>query len=114
MPEWCNDEVYRKMKEITLLEYEILSYTTQLKRLNGGFIVKQFINNMNPKGERSNKSSRKIYIYSGHEVNIASFVKAHNMTEPKIPEYGSAVIVEKLRDENDNFYVRVIIAHDYA
>lgn len=112
LPEWCTDEVYRKMQDIMLLEYEIRSHTTELKRLNGGFLLRKFIDHMNPKSEHSNAPLRKIYIYSGHETNIAAFAKIHNMTEPKLPDYGSAFIVEKLRDEDNNFYVKVIIADD--
>lgn len=108
LPEWCTNEVYQKMQEIILLEYDIRSYTTQLKRLNGGFLVKRFIDNMNPRGDPNNKPSRKIYIYSGHEINIAAFAKVHNMSKPRLPDYGSAFIVEKLRDENDNVYIKVI------
>ncbi|XP_014472127.1 PREDICTED: venom acid phosphatase Acph-1-like [Dinoponera quadriceps] len=105
LPEWCTDEVYQKIEELILLEYDLLSYTTELKRLNGGFLVKSFINNMNPRN--GNKPTRKIYIYSGHEINIASFARAHNITDPIIPNFGSAFIVEKLRDEKQNFYVRI-------
>ncbi|EFN78071.1 Testicular acid phosphatase-like protein [Harpegnathos saltator] len=106
LPEWCTDEVYRMMQELVLLEYDIRSYTTQLKRLNGGFLVKKFIDNMNPKIKHDVK--RKIYIYSGHEVNIAAFAKAHNITDNEtLPDFGSTFVVEKLRDEHFNFYVRI-------
>lgn len=106
MPEWCTDEVYRKMQDVIVLEYEIRSYTAQLKRLNGGMLIKKFIENMNVKGEHINP--RKMYIYSGHEVNIAAFARAHNIIEPRLPGYGSTFIFEKLRDENGNLYVRIM------
>lgn len=108
LPEWFTDEVYRKMQEIVFLELEIRAYTIQLKRLDGGFIMKKFIDNMNPKGDPSNKPSHKIYIYSGHDINIVAFYMAHNINSSWIPDYGSAFIVEKLRKGDHNFYVRVI------
>ncbi|CAL1677640.1 unnamed protein product [Lasius platythorax] len=106
LPEWCTDEVYRKMQDIIVLEYDIRSYTTQLKRLNGGMLIKKFIDNINV--ESKHRNSRKMYVYSGHEVNLAAFVRAHNISEPKIPGYGSTFIFEKLRDEESNFYIRII------
>lgn len=110
LPEWYTDEVHRTMQEIMFMCYDNYSYTTQLKRLNGGLLVKKFIDNMNPRGDPNNKPSRKIYIYSAHELNIAAFARAHNISILRLPDYGSAFIVEKLRDENSNFYVRVINA----
>lgn len=107
LPEWCTDEVYRKMQDIVVLEYNIRSYTTQLKRLNGGMLVKKFIENMNVNSNRT--IPRKMYVYSGHEVNLAGFARAHNISEPRIPGYGSTFIFEKLRDEHDNFFIRIIL-----
>ncbi|XP_032666441.1 venom acid phosphatase Acph-1-like isoform X2 [Odontomachus brunneus] len=107
LPEWYTDEVHRKMQEIMFFSYDIFSFTTQLKRINGGFLVKKFIDNMNPKGDPNNKPSRKIYIYCAHELNIAAFARSHNITDLSLPDYGSAFVVEKLRDENRNFYVRI-------
>ncbi|XP_029673224.1 venom acid phosphatase Acph-1-like isoform X3 [Formica exsecta] len=107
LPEWCTDEVYRKMQDLMVLEYEIRSYTTKLKRLNGGMLIKKFIDNMNAKSEDT--IPRKMYVYSGHEVNLAAFARAHNISEPRIPGYGSMFIFEKLRDEENNFYIRIIL-----
>lgn len=78
-----------------------------MKRLNGGTLVKRFIENMKLNEERI--SQRKIYLYSGHEVNIAGFVKAHNFTEPELPAYGCAIIVEKLSDETGQKFIKVIM-----
>lgn len=109
MPEWCTDEVYKKMQDLMVLEYELRSYTTQLKRLNGGMLIKKFIDNLNITGE--NMFPRKMYVYSAHEVNIAAFGRAHNISEPLLPDYGSAFIFEKLRDGTGKLYVKVIIKH---
>jgi len=103
LPEWCTDDVYRRMQEVIVLEYEIRSYTTQLKRLNGGMLIKKFIDNINKRS-----TSRKMYVYSGHEVNIAAFAKAQNISEPKLPDYGSAFILEKLRDDSGQFYIKIL------
>lgn len=104
LPNWATKEVQKKMIPIVELEYEIQSYNMLMKRINGGHLVKEFIKNMDAK---RNQTSPKIYVYSGHEVNIAAFVRAHNLIEPKIPKFGSAIIVEKLRGSTGEYFVQV-------
>lgn len=54
------------------------------------------------------KNPHKIYLYSGHELNIAAFVRAHGAEKQfPYPDYSSAVILEKLRDSENRVYVRV-------
>ncbi|XP_067209828.1 venom acid phosphatase Acph-1 isoform X4 [Linepithema humile] len=107
LPEWCTDEVYKKLQETMAFELELCSYTTQLKRLNGGMLIKKFIENLNITGK--SRIPRKMYVYSAHELNIAAFAKAHNISEPRLPDYGSAFIFEKLRDDAGELYVRIIL-----
>lgn len=107
LPEWCTDDIYSKMQDIVALEYEIRSYTPQLKRLNGGALIQTFIKNMDISGERNNP--RKIYLYSGHEVNVAAFTRAHGINEPRLPDYGSAIILEKLRNPQGQLFVKMIL-----
>jgi len=111
LPEWCTDDVYQRMQDVVVLEYNIRSYTTQLKRLNGGMLIKKFIDNIKEKNKHSNP--RKMYVYSGHEVNIAAFARAQNISEPKLPNYGSAFLFEKLRDDSGKLYIKVIIICTY-
>ncbi|KAK2577433.1 hypothetical protein KPH14_003540 [Odynerus spinipes] len=107
LPEWCTDEIYTKLEDIVVLEYEIRSYTTELKRLNGGMLIKKILENMNLSGERENP--RKIYLYSGHEVNLAAYTRAHDIKEPRLPTYGSAIIVEKLRNPEGKLFIRMLL-----
>lgn len=106
LPEWYTEEVSKKLQDIVKIEYEIRSYTPLLRRLNGGVIIRRFIDNIRINEKRDRP--RKIYLYSGHEVNVAAVVRALNLTEPEIPPYGSAIIFEKLKDLNNKVYIRVI------
>lgn len=104
LPEWATENVRNKIEKLVALEYNILSYNTLMKRLNGGFIINEFLQNLN---KPENASAPKIYVYSGHELNIAAFAKAHDLVEPKLPAFGSAIIVEKLRNHNGVAYIQV-------
>lgn len=112
MPEWYSEEIFLKLQDIVKIEYEIRSYTLLQKRLNGGTIIKRFIENIIINAARRNP--RKIYLYSGHEVNIAGLVKALNFTEPQLPPYGCAMIFEKLRNKDGKHYVRVIFFNNLS
>lgn len=106
LPEWATENVRHRIEKLVALEYNILSFNTLMKRLNGGFIIKEFIKNLN---KSNNTSNPKIYVYSGHELNIAAFAKAHDLIEPKLPAFGSAIIVEKLRNHYGEVYIQVSI-----
>ncbi|XP_014616757.1 PREDICTED: venom acid phosphatase Acph-1-like [Polistes canadensis] len=108
LPEWCTENIYKKMEDIVFLEYEIRSYTATLKRLTGGMLIRQFIENMNiTRNKRENP--RKIYLYSGHEINIAAFTRAHDIHIPKLPSYGSTIIVEKLRNIEGKLFIKMLL-----
>ncbi|KAI4497965.1 hypothetical protein M0802_006789 [Mischocyttarus mexicanus] len=107
LPEWCTENIYKKLEDIVFLEYEIRSYTPKLKRLTGGMLIRQFIENMNINEER--KNPRKIYLYSGHEINIAAFTRAHDIHIPKLPSYGSTIIVEKLRNIEGKLFIKMLL-----
>ncbi|KAF7417603.1 hypothetical protein HZH68_000256 [Vespula germanica] len=107
LPEWCTEELYQKMEDMVYLEYEIRFYTAKLRRLTGGMLIRKFIENMNINGEQNNP--RKIYLYSGHEINIAAFTRAHDIHEPKLPTYGSAIIMEKLRNTEGKLFIKMLL-----
>ena len=80
-----------------------------------GPMIDEIIENINiqeinmTKGEQS----WKICMYAGHDFNVASFTRAHGFWNPEgekipvVPDYGSAIIVEKLKDENGIIWIDV-------
>ncbi|XP_076235062.1 venom acid phosphatase Acph-1 [Calliopsis andreniformis] len=105
LPKWVTPKILTEMKEVVAFGYELLNYSKKLQRLTGGVTIKKFIENMNLDGRRSN--APKIYLYSAHDLNIASFAKASGFKEPAIPNYGSTIAVEKLRDKAGAIFVRL-------
>ncbi|XP_076749008.1 venom acid phosphatase Acph-1 [Xylocopa sonorina] len=107
VPEWASDDVQKRMEKIVMLDYEIQSYTTSMKRMYGGHLIKEFIQNMNFKGN-ANANTPKMFLYSGHELNVAAFAKAHGFILPAIPAYGSAIIVEKWQNSAGQQFVQML------
>ena len=79
--------------------------TIEMRKIFVGSLIKQFVANINLNGEVNNP--RKMYLYSGHEINIASFTRAHHIKDFRYPDYANAVILEKLRNSQNQVFVRV-------
>lgn len=60
--------------------------------------------------QNMNSPDTKIYLYSGHETNIASLLQAFGVYEPHVPKYSSAIIME-LQEINQEYYVKVSVCY---
>ena len=112
LPNWTTSIFpFGKLLDGTNLEYEIFSYNTEMKRLNGGMLLRKFIENMMAY-KTGFDQTRKIYLYSGHETNVAAVLQALGVYTPHVPEYSSAVFIE-LHEHNSKYYVKVstILTH---
>lgn len=104
-PEWLTDSVMKSLKEMIVFYYDMISYNNEVKRLYGGPLVRTFAENLNK--SESVKPQRKIYLYSGHESNVAGFTRAHGFKVPSLPDFGSAAILEK-DSRTDQVYIKVL------
>ncbi|XP_014215458.1 venom acid phosphatase Acph-1-like isoform X2 [Copidosoma floridanum] len=104
LPDWYTEDLFAQLLEKVIEYFDIKSATGELMKLGAGPLIKQFVRNMNLTGESSNP--RKIYLYSGHEMNIAPFTRAHGIREFRYPDFANAVVLEKLRDSENKIYVR--------
>lgn len=107
LPEWCTDEILKQISDVAILQYDIWSYTTEIRRLHGGPIVRTFIENM--RLDRGLEKPRKIYLYSAHDDTVSAFLQAQGILENKIPLYGTAVVLEKLEDSDGNRFVKIVL-----
>ena len=106
LPNWCTEEHYKKLQEILIIGYDAFVHTEGMRQIAAGPIVEEFLKNID--NSENGTEKRKIYLYGGHDINIASFTRAHNITDiPKIPTFGTAVILEKLRGSDNEVYIRV-------
>lgn len=106
-PDWYTLEVKQLFEDLKLTLKDPYTATSKLRRLGPGPLIKTLVDNMNLK--KIYKNPRKIYLYSGHGSNVEMFYRAHNIKQFRYPPFGSAMILEKLRDSNDRIYVRVSI-----
>ncbi|XP_025271240.1 venom acid phosphatase Acph-1-like isoform X3 [Camponotus floridanus] len=77
---------------------DIMSKLTELT----GPMIRAILNNMIT-GKNPIPSNTKLYLYSGHETNIAAILHAFKLYKPHVPEYSSAVILELLEQNKQNY-----------
>nr|XP_012231970.1 PREDICTED: uncharacterized protein LOC105677729 [Linepithema humile] len=105
LPEWAY-EYYPDglLFNAIVISYDIANSTPLLRRLYAGPIIRAVLNNIKA---AQTSSETKIYLYSGHETNIATLLHAFNVYKPHAPEYSSAVILELL-EQDKQYYIRLL------
>ncbi|XP_022919848.2 venom acid phosphatase Acph-1-like [Onthophagus taurus] len=95
LPSWA-DSVYPDiLNEISAESWKYIAGVGDLKLLTPGFLVSQIVNNtyatINGESEAKN---RKIYLYSGHDLNVAGLLFFLDSFVPHNPNYGAHIIIE--------------------
>ncbi|XP_058795277.1 lysosomal acid phosphatase-like [Phymastichus coffea] len=106
LPEWYTPEMKQKFIKTLEVVFDSYSFTQEMKKLHSGPLIKTMIENMNLNKTFSNP--RKIYLYSGHDGNVAAFIRAHNIQEFRYTRFGDGLVFEKFRDSRDKVYVRLL------
>ncbi|XP_011267548.2 venom acid phosphatase Acph-1 [Camponotus floridanus] len=107
LPEWAYDYFPDgPLFDTIVLSYNIASYTSLIRKLYAGPMIRAIFNNMITE-KNPIPSNTKLYLYSGHESNIAAMLHAFKLYKPHVPEYSSAVILELL-EQNKQYYVKFL------
>ncbi|KAK4881235.1 hypothetical protein RN001_004554 [Aquatica leii] len=94
LPVWA-EQVYETLHKLAVLECYIENYTTKLKRLNGGRMLKTVLKNMKKKSKNALiPHNRKMFLYSAHDVNVINILATMNVFTPHFPNYNAATLIE--------------------
>ncbi|XP_014208376.1 venom acid phosphatase Acph-1-like [Copidosoma floridanum] len=105
LPNWCTEEVHQTIAVLRELLYGTLSLTGELRKVNGGPLIRKVIENV----ETNAHDRKKIYLYSTHDLTLASFTRAQCIINAfKVPPFGSAYIVESYKDTMDKRFIRML------
>ncbi|KYN43496.1 Venom acid phosphatase Acph-1 [Trachymyrmex septentrionalis] len=108
LPEWAYDYFpYGPLFDGTVAEYDITNFTPLIRRLYAGPMIRVMTDSMIAAQNPNAAPKTKIYLYSGHETNIASMLHAFGVYKPHVPEYSSAVILE-LQQIQQEYYVKLV------
>lgn len=104
-PEWLTKDVMLGLKGYYKMYMDFESARPILKRLNAGAIVKKLLRNIKRNDIRD--IDRKIYLYSVHDSHVGGLARTLKIPDHQVPVYGSTIVLEKLRSNLGNEYVRV-------
>lgn len=107
LPDWVHTVFPRgRLWDATIFSYHVSNANTRLRRLFAGPLLRRMRESMLAAKDGSLAEGRKLYLYSGHESNVAALLKALRVYEPRVPEYSSAIILELWREED--YYVKIL------
>ncbi|XP_038207519.1 prostatic acid phosphatase-like [Zerene cesonia] len=106
-PQWAQ-KIMPNIKEMTKLEYLVMFYTDELKRISAGGILADVVNATKAKIAGDNDQP-KLFIYSAHEDNVASLLAASKVFVPHQPKYGSTVSLELWRNRVTGKYGFMVV-----
>ncbi|KAJ8683776.1 hypothetical protein QAD02_019568 [Eretmocerus hayati] len=105
LPDWCSREDYQKIKDVAEIRDEGLTFTNWSKRMTAGTFLEKFLENI----QHNDRERKKMYLYSAHDLQITCLSRALQFGNvPLSPEYGSALIIEKYRKQ-DNELIRMFM-----
>ncbi|GMS79376.1 hypothetical protein PENTCL1PPCAC_1551, partial [Pristionchus entomophagus] len=122
MPDWVTDEFYYNL---TRAYYEGYDFTegaagfgvpedTEILRLRGGFMLKEFIDNMND--VVNNATTNTYAAYSGHDSIVRALLLSLHVKDvtvgPGNPDYASTISCE-LWMRNQEYYVKMLYAPNF-
>ncbi|XP_012537166.2 venom acid phosphatase Acph-1 isoform X2 [Monomorium pharaonis] len=112
LPKWAYDYFPDgSLFDGIIAAYNIGNYSPLLRRLYAGPMIRIMTENMLAvlaiQNANRTKLKTKIYLYGGHETNIATLLHAFKVYKPHVPEYSSAIILELLQ-QNNQYYVKLL------
>lgn len=86
--------------------YKRVNFIREIFFIFQGKLMKKITSDMIHAMNNTNKHRTKLYLYSCHDINVASVLRSLRVFESHVPEYASSVIIELLKD-NNKYYVKV-------
>ena len=106
LPDWTKDVFPSKMLPLAARSLELLTETPFMKRIKGGALATEILDQMLQKRAAKLQPDRSLFIYSGHDVTLVNLMRAlgvEDQTSNK-PDFGATLVLElhdsySLRDD---------------
>uniref|UniRef100_A0A182QA78 acid phosphatase n=1 Tax=Anopheles farauti TaxID=69004 RepID=A0A182QA78_9DIPT len=100
LPKWTAKVYPEPLKTISAVTFGVKTNTTQLARFKMGPLVKEILQRFRSKAKGSLKPNRSVWLYSAHDVTVASLLNALRVFELHNPPFAACVLLE-LRQSSD-------------
>ncbi|KAH8411150.1 hypothetical protein KR222_007847 [Zaprionus bogoriensis] len=111
LPEWSKDYFPDKMQPLAEKSYSYDAYTTELRKLKGGFFLDALLDELQAKVAGKIKPGRKLYIDCAHDWTIANVLSALDIWQTQMPRF-SALVAFELHRRADNYFVEIHFQND--
>uniref|UniRef100_A0A182NA80 acid phosphatase n=1 Tax=Anopheles dirus TaxID=7168 RepID=A0A182NA80_9DIPT len=100
LPDWTKTVYPEPLSTISAMTFAVKTNTTQLARLKMGPLVKEMLQRFRSKAKGTLKPNRSVWLYSAHDVTVASLLNALRVFELHNPPFASCIMLE-LRQPTD-------------
>ncbi|KAI6181298.1 Histidine phosphatase superfamily, clade-2-containing protein [Aphelenchoides besseyi] len=108
MPRWVTQKLFTELSRAYDLSANGLYASNKLVRLRGGPILEDVVNRMDRKiNDGSDVKDQRLYIYSGHDTTIGSFLATLSIIPQVFPGYAFAVMIELHKQPDGRHVVRL-------
>ncbi|XP_031636631.1 prostatic acid phosphatase-like [Contarinia nasturtii] len=108
LPEWADEAIQGNKTLEYLAAFELQSYSqsTEMKKLEGGFVIKEMLDRFKEKSLDTLKPNRTLWIYSAHDLTFVNILNSLNVFDLHMPPYASSLHFE-LYKSGDDYHVQL-------
>lgn len=105
MPAWADETVMKVLERLTVLDYQLMTSTTEMARLAAGNLLGELLNNIENK-MTGDENKQKAFLYSAHDSTIMALLGVLEVPYDALPEYNAFIAMELFKG-TDGFKVKV-------
>ncbi|XP_052869625.1 prostatic acid phosphatase [Anopheles cruzii] len=94
LPDWTKSVYPEPLATVSANTFAVKTNTTTLARLKKGPLVKEILERFRAKARGQLKPNRSLWIYSAHDLTVASLLNAMGMFEPHNPPFTACIMLE--------------------
>jgi len=114
LPAFNNTPAYPDlMRPLQNLAFQLMGGTPELRRLSGGPLLQLMVARMAAAVNGTlEPPSRQLFVYSGHDTNVATLLAALGAFNDVAPPLASCVMLELHRDHAGGFFVKLLYRNE--
>ncbi|KAL7734386.1 hypothetical protein ACLKA6_010719 [Drosophila palustris] len=114
LPEWSKEYYPDKMRLLAAKSYSYDAYTTELRKIKGGFFLEDMYKQMQSKiSGNLDPAGRKMYAYCAHDWSISNVLNALDVWGTQMPRFSALIAFElHKRNDTDEHFVEIYFQND--
>lgn len=110
LPSWTSKVYPTKLAKVTSRSFILNAYNDEMKKLKGGPLLKQILENS--KNKMNKQSTHQLYAYAGHDSTVSNLLITLGVWDEQIPTYNMLALLEMHESKKGNFYFKVFLRNE--